>query len=707
MRRIKFVTAIGLVLALAGACVPQTPPGPGPAEAPGTGGEPNPVNFGSILPIVNETGQVTLAVDGVGTTAATGTLEIAKPAGATVRSAFMAAASTGFSERALADGDVTIDGAGVTWDIDTPSAIGSNNHWADVTSLVKPKLDAAAAGNVSFTIGETDSGGIDGELLAVIFDDPAAPVQTVALLFGAQDVLGDTFNIGFAEPIDTSVPNFTLELGLGISFGFQPGQDSLVDVNGTRLTSSAGGSDDGETFDGALFTVGGLGDSSANPSDPNAPSVDARTDDERYDLRPFVDDGDTSIEVFTQNPSTDDNILFASLVLSSAAVVGEGIVLAPITDDVPVGGTHTVTATVQNDEGAPVAGRSVTFEVVSGPNDGVTGTATTNASGEATFSYSSATAGVDIVEARMVDSGGDPRVSNQVRVEWTGESEGFDVTVEATAQPADVAPGGTVLYRSIVRNNGPDTAPAVAMADVIPNGTTFQSATTTQGGCSGVDADRRLVCLIGTLAAGASATIDVQVTAPTTVGARLVNTSTVITVPADTNTANNTVTAIATVQPEGPGEDVATGFVVPGGTITTGVAATPEDPTVSGLTLPNTGSGANITLIEREGGRFCGGPCGPGQFTILRRFLGYEDFDNPPVLRIRYDASLGLQLSGNLWMKKQGVASIVPFCSKKRVSPCLLSKRIIDAKSAKVPDDVGDLEVRILVLGPDPRFRFR
>jgi len=254
-----------------------------PAYA-GTGEDDNhlgttPVTLGSIVPLVTETGKISLSVDGLGTNAPVGIVQVQKPTGATVRGAYIAAASTGFSDYVLADGDVTIDNASVVWNVipTTPSSIHSNNSFANVTALVKPKLDAAPAGRVDFVVGELEPFQIDGTILAVIFDDPnQATSNTIVLLFGAQAVTGDTFAIGLAEPLNLSDPHLALDLSLGISFGFQnpPGninQVSLVDVNGKRMTSSAGGQDDSDIFpgaDGSLLTVGGLDDSNDNPADP-------------------------------------------------------------------------------------------------------------------------------------------------------------------------------------------------------------------------------------------------------------------------------------------------------------------------------------------------------------------------------------------------------------------------------------------------------
>ena len=378
---------------------------------------------GSIVPEVTETGKISLSVDGLGTLTSTGTIQVEKPAGATVRSAYMAAADVwGYSGGPLPDGAVQINGNDVSWDIHDP--VNANSAWSDVTAIVKPIVDAAPAGIVDLDITETMD--LDGSIIAVIFDDPSQTTDsTIVLLFGAQDIGGDTFAIGLAEPIDTSDPNLVLDMSLGISYGYQVSggpQYSIVEVNGNRMTTSAGGQDDAVVItsgNGALLTVGGLGDSNANPADPYATPTDPRSDDELYDLIPFVSDGDTAINVYTQNPSNDDNIFFASLFLSTAAVVGEGILLTPLDDSNPVGTQHTVTAIVQDDDGNPIVGRDVDFTIVSGPHAGLTGTDTTDANGQATFTYTGTSEGTDVIEAAMVDSQGNTVTSNQVTKEWT------------------------------------------------------------------------------------------------------------------------------------------------------------------------------------------------------------------------------------------------------------------------------------------------
>jgi hypothetical protein len=390
-----------------------------------------PAAFAGLTEFFSATGKLFLSADGAGSNSASHIAQVEKPnASATVRQAFVLAASTGFSGRVLNNGDVGINGTPINWDAQVPGAIFNSNHRADVTSIVKPIIDAALPGRISFTFTEVSTTGIDGEILVVVFDDPLQTADsTISLLFGAQNISGDTFSITLAEPIDPSASGAVAYMALGISFGCQPGsQRSIVNVNGRRLSSSAGGQDEsGVCNNGQLITVGGLDDSNANP-DPDALPTSFRTDDELYSLilgnsvnsAPFITANDTSISVFSQNPSNDDNIFFAYFHLSGAAIVGEGIVLSPTGVSNPVGTQHTVTAKVSNDNGVPVQGALVTFNVISGPNTGDNGTDTTDVNGEATFTYTGdGGAGTDQIQASFVDSQENTKTSNTVTKEWT------------------------------------------------------------------------------------------------------------------------------------------------------------------------------------------------------------------------------------------------------------------------------------------------
>jgi hypothetical protein len=282
----------------------------------------------AISGIVTDTGKLSLSVDGLGTNNSSGTIQVDKPAGGTVRSAHLACAGTG-GFGPIPDDAISLDGTPIAWDLHVLNAYPFNSHYADVTSVVSSTLNAAPAGLSDVTVSETSPFAVDGCILAVIFNDPAQTVdRTVVLLFGGQTLSGDTFTITLGDPIDTSDSNLTLDMGLGISYSYQGidghacggGQYSVVDVNGSPLSDCSGNYDDGAPADGALLTVGGVGDSNANPADP----ANVTEDDELYDLIPFVQDGDTVITVDTVNPSGDDNIFFAHvLTLGSARVTTE------------------------------------------------------------------------------------------------------------------------------------------------------------------------------------------------------------------------------------------------------------------------------------------------------------------------------------------------------------------------------------------------
>src|SRR5262249_39495303 len=108
--------------------------------------------------------------------------------------------------------------------------------------------------------------------------------------------------------------------GLGISFSFQPnGDHSTVNVQGQRLTSSAGNFDNGLGFNGALVTVGGVGDTPFNPPDPFH-ATNTR-DHELYDLAPLLHNRDTQIVRETASPGNNESVFRAVMTLSGTVGV--------------------------------------------------------------------------------------------------------------------------------------------------------------------------------------------------------------------------------------------------------------------------------------------------------------------------------------------------------------------------------------------------
>lgn len=276
-------------------------------------------------------GKYRLSVAAVGSNNASHQATIVKPtADAVVDKAFVMAAS--YLNTPIPNGSVTIDGQPITWieavTNDIPPSLLDYFHSvrADVTSLVKAKIDAAPAGNVSFTFTEGSiNSKVDGETLVVVFSVPSTTARrTVSLLFGGQQLSGDRFELTLNQPFDKNKRGAVANMGLGISFSYQGGgtqQYSIIDVNGNRLSTAAGGEDDGTGANGALITAGGVGDSQANPVNPSATPTNARSDDEAYSLKSRIGITDKVIRVDTSNPSNDDNIFFAWFEISVSADV--------------------------------------------------------------------------------------------------------------------------------------------------------------------------------------------------------------------------------------------------------------------------------------------------------------------------------------------------------------------------------------------------
>ena len=230
----------------------------------------------------------------------------------------------------------------------TPTPIGLYTYRADVTSIVAPLVNGAP-GLTRIPVASINNLGSDGLALVVVFSSPGLdPRQSVAILDGGQagntgpDSVGGvggftTTAFGLSAPVDKTIPNFNAVLSLGIQFSDQDAvghacgqnpnfaQFSIVNVNGTRLTSCAGGADDGAVMNSALITVGGVGDSTANPSDPFCQAGNpncSTTDDELYGIAGFLNQGDTQVQLKTINPSNDDSIFLAILQLTGALCTG-------------------------------------------------------------------------------------------------------------------------------------------------------------------------------------------------------------------------------------------------------------------------------------------------------------------------------------------------------------------------------------------------
>ena len=258
-------------------------------------------------------GSYGLSTDGAGTNGGSTTISAFVPFGATVTAAYLYQ-STNFATQS---DTITLNGNNVSFGpriANSTACCDLASARADVTSLIAPTINGGAGGTYDFTVGEGSSGTTDGTALVVVYSLASLATQTVAVLDGFSAVGGDTASFNFGTPLDPTAPGFGAEMRLGIGFSFPP-QSSNVTVNGTQITSVAGGYDDGVASNGALITVGGSDD----PFSSLLPAYD--DDHERYNLAPYITAGSTSIKIDTNNPSGDDNIFLAAFVVSGEATV--------------------------------------------------------------------------------------------------------------------------------------------------------------------------------------------------------------------------------------------------------------------------------------------------------------------------------------------------------------------------------------------------
>jgi hypothetical protein len=128
--------------------------------------------------------------------------------------------------------------------------------------------------------------------------------------------------------------------------------------------------------------------------------------------------------------------------IGSLPCPGSTLSLAPATQTHPIGSPATVQATFRNSCGTGLQGAPITFTALSGPNAGVTGTATTDSNGVANFSYTSAVTGTDTFRATTTNPAGTIS-SNTVTVTWQKRQSQLTITGGATTSdfndPATVA----------------------------------------------------------------------------------------------------------------------------------------------------------------------------------------------------------------------------------------------------------------------------
>jgi uncharacterized repeat protein (TIGR01451 family) len=274
----------------------------------------------------------------------------------------------------------------------------------------------------------------------------------------------------------------------------------------------------------------------------------------------------------------------------------------------------------------------------------------------------------------------------------------IQLSTSITDAPDPVTVGNDVQYTLTVTNTGASAVASAHVVDTLPAGTTLAGASA-PGGCTGTGP---VDCTLGPLATGASAQAVLLVTSPSSVPEGGTITNSAVATPG----SNTPAAQVTTVAP--PADGAASGYVSPGGSITT------DGPDPATLTLPNTGTGAPVVITQGDG-TFCEGPC-DGTTTTINDFPGYPDPNSPIQLELSwtfpdsptslFDAAtaFGQQIYKNDDPLNPNVGTVVANCTTQGAGvaiphPCL------DAKSISQPSpNTFVVTFKVLYVSGDPKF---
>jgi uncharacterized repeat protein (TIGR01451 family) len=225
--------------------------------------------------------------------------------------------------------------------------------------------------------------------------------------------------------------------------------------------------------------------------------------------------------------------------------------------------------------------------------------------------------------------------------------------------PDPVTAGSNVKYTVTVRNTDSESSVSgVQVTDTLPAGTTFVSRS---ANCTGTGP---VTCSLGTINAGASKSVYVEVrTSPGSGGTNITDSAT---------TTPGGSTGSSTTHVNAPTGTSVSGHVDPGGSITTG-GTNPAT-----LALPPSGPGANVTINVVNVGTFCNTP-NPGIATFINSIQGYNDATQPIDLKLTLSHSTLAAAQNDLnnfvlYHCGNGVITVVPNCSQSGIAnpaPCI------------------------------------
>jgi len=103
-----------------------------------------------------------------------------------------------------------------------------------------------------------------------------------------------------------------------------------------------------------------------------------------------------------------------------------------------------------------------------------------------------------------------------VEIDYSAILSGTDLSVTQTDTPDPVSVAAPLSYTLSIANSGPDDATGVLLTDTLPVGVSFLSVTASQGFCA--ESGGVVSCALGNLISGASAVVNIVVSAPFATG---------------------------------------------------------------------------------------------------------------------------------------------------------------------------------------------
>jgi large repetitive protein len=478
---------------------------------------------------------------------------------------------------------------------------GNNTARADTTALVSSDVSVTTTGpataspntDISYLVTVTNSGPSSA---SVVLDD-STPFSAGFVSFSQNS--GPAFGCT-VPPVGTQQGNVNCN-SVGL---MPPGTSSVFTLtvhvhpltpDGTVITNTAG-----------VHVVGG----SFDPNNSNDSSSASTTVSISADIAVMK-------TVDNPSPNVGNNVTFTVTAKNNGPLNATGVV---VTDPLPAGLTFVSASASQGgytsgsgvwSVGSLASGATATLQIVAtvtqaGPH---TNTATKTAEDQQ-----------------------DPNAAND-SASAVVNGQQSDLSLTKTDAPDPVAPGADLTYTITVTNNGPSSAQNVTVNDTLPTGTTFGSATPSQGSCAGTTT---VSCALGSIANGASATITLVVHVGPSVadGTVISNTASVSSTTADPTPANNSATSTTTVttsadlgvtkadspDPVTAGTDLTytIGITNTGPSDAPGVTLT--DPIPAGTSFvsatPSTGSCAGTTTVSCNLGTLANGASASATLTV-------------------------------------------------------------------------------------------